>query len=316
MHHLRRLLRGIPLLWCMFTLLACGGSVSLNHFTFTLTWHTGFSGFPDVSLSLTPKIPPLALDKRPSSYVKIGIRAGSFSFSTDDPAYKCLESSAIVATEIYAPVSNIVSGNGPGSDINLLSTVSDFLVAYHDCGLPSTSQGALVSLPGGLSDPGEKIYFEITGQRLVSTNASGQQLTPFWSTPHNPTTPTQPSITPTTPVAPVVKFQASLTPNYADCVQAPGSSKLILDNRGSSVDVSWQISFEEQNVSKSGPWGIASPASNTVPAGQIAEVLITPSADLCQASTQQTYHLDVNYTVNGVSQSARVVSYTVAGTSG
>ena len=111
MHDLRRLLRGIPLLWCVFALLACGSVTgNRNNFTFTLTWHTGFSGFPDVSLSLTPKIPPLALDKRPSSYVKIGIQAGSFSFSTDDPAYKCLESSAIVATEIYAPVSNIVSG--------------------------------------------------------------------------------------------------------------------------------------------------------------------------------------------------------------
>ena len=163
----------------------------------------------NVNLRLTPIIPPKALSWKPSDYVQVDLTVGNFSFSTDDPAYQCLETVATtVLPIIFAPASQVISGR---------EAINDFLIAYHACGqFVQTTHTNLASL-GGIATK-ELIFFQITGQKMVSQAANGQELTPSGLVGGN--TPT-----PTLPPPPTVQI---LSPKDGASYYIPPSSKVSL----------------------------------------------------------------------------------------
>ncbi len=151
---------------CTVTLSFCGSSSN----SYTLTWHPGVSGFPDVTLTLTPVIPPKALSLKPSDYVQVDLNVGGFSFSTNDPAYQCLETIAATTLPIFlAPENEVISG---------FAAINDFLIVYQACGQFVQTSPVNLASRGGIAAK-ELIFFQITGQKMVSRAANGQELTPF-----------------------------------------------------------------------------------------------------------------------------------------
>lgn len=191
--------------------------------TYALTWNPMVSGFPNVNLTLTPIVPPKALSARPSDYVQVNLTVGTFSFSTDDPAYQCLETVATtVLPIILAPQSEAISG---------FAAISDFLVVYQACGqFVQTSHVNLVAL-GGIATK-ELIFFHITGQRMVSRAANGQELAP--SGPIGSTTPT-----PTLPPPPTVQILSPAAGASYYFTDPRSGFPLVLSSRASAGVISY-----------------------------------------------------------------------------
>jgi len=266
-----------------------------------MIWNPAMSGFPNVNLTLTPFIPPKALSWKPSDYARVNLTVGNFSISTDDPAYQCLET---VATTVLPIIF------APESEISDIAAINDFLVGYQACGqFLQTSHADLASL-GGIAAK-ELIFFRVTGQKMVSRAANGQEFTP--SGPVGGITPTP---TPT-PVTPIINFKPSLSASSENCSgfqQALPPFTLSLDNTGSNVDVQWTATFREQSPSGS-PWGSGQP-SGIVAQGQTSNVVITPASDLCnvQENSVHMYHLDISYgEVNQGLTSPLTLTYEVFG---
>ncbi len=307
---MKYLVKFVPLVIVFATVGGCYSSCTPTppNPTYTLIWNTAMSGFPNVNLTLTPIIPPKALSWKPSDYVRVNLTVGNFSFSTDDPAYQCLET---VATTVLPIIF------APESEISDIAAINDFLVGYQACGqFLQTSHADLASL-GGIAAK-ELIFFKITGQKMVSRAANGQEFTPSGPVSGTIPTPTPPPSTPTpTPVTPIINFKASLSPSVEYCT---GSTtvlppfKLSLDNTGSNVDVQWTATFREQSPSGS-PWG-SGQSSGTVTQTDTSDIVITPALDLCNvpANSVDTYHLDISYgEVNQGLTSPLTLTYEVFG---
>lgn len=203
---MKRLVKFVPLVIILVTLGGCYSSCGPIHIgspSYTLTWNPEVSGFSNVNLTLTPIIPPKALSWKPSDYVQVDLTVGNFSFSTDDPAYQCLETVATtVLPIIFAPESEVISG---------FNAINDFLIAYHACGqFVQTSHANLASL-GGIAE-NNLIFFQITGQKMVSQTANGQEYTP--SGPVGGPTPT-PTPTPTVTSVPTLRQTSFSLPKDA-----------------------------------------------------------------------------------------------------
>ena len=230
---MKKLGKFVPLVIILVTLGGCYASCGPVHFgspSYTLTWNPEVSGFPNVDLTLTPIIPPKALSWKPSDYVQVDLTVGNFSFSTDNPDYQCLETVATtVLPIIFAPQREVVSG---------FTAMNDFLIVYHACGqFVQTTHANLASL-GGIAE-NELIFFQITGQKMVSQAGNGQGLTPFGSVGGNTPTPTLPppptvlpsgpgggnTPTPTLPPSPTVQI---LSPTAGVSYYIPPSSKVAL----------------------------------------------------------------------------------------
>jgi hypothetical protein len=145
-------------------------------------------GFPNISIQLTPLIPPKLLSKLPSDYLQVDVTVGTLHFSTSNPVYKCLEAVVpLIFTEEIAY---------PGL----------FIAVYNNCGkiiLPSSASEAMV---GHLSLATQQ-YAMFTFPRnssLCSTSSSGQSqcILPVNPTP-TPVNPTPTPVSPTpTPISP------------------------------------------------------------------------------------------------------------------
>src|SRR5258708_19789888 len=135
-------------------------------------------GFPNISIQLTPLIPPKLLSTLPSDYLQVDVTVGTLHFSTSNPVYKCLEAVVpLIFTEEIAY---------PGL----------FIAVYNNCGkiiLPSSPSEAML---GHLSLATQQ-YAMFTFPRnssLCSTSSSGQSQCIL---PVNPTpTPVNPTPTP------------------------------------------------------------------------------------------------------------------------
>lgn len=231
---MKKLVKFVPLVIILVTLGGCYASCGPIHIgspSYTLTWNPEVSGFPNVNLTLTPIIPPKALSWKPSDYVLVDLTVGNFSFSTDDPAYQCLETVATtVLPIIFAPQSEVISG---------FNAINDFLIAYHACGqFVQTSHANLASL-GGIAE-NNLIFFQITGQKMVSQAANGQGLTPFGSVGGNTPTPI-PTFTPTptlnataTAMAMVSQYDGTWVNDNPKTQDIP---KLIISNVGQTLYV-------------------------------------------------------------------------------
>lgn len=76
----------------MASIAACGPpTANISQHKYTLQGTFSASGFPNVTIQLTPILPPKALSTLPSDWVQVNVTVGDFSFSTDDPAFKCFE---------------------------------------------------------------------------------------------------------------------------------------------------------------------------------------------------------------------------------
>ncbi len=190
----RAVLVGLAGLLLVLVLSGVGGYVVISlgnpcgSCSYTLTWNPVISGFPNVDLTLTPIVPPKPLSLKPTDYAQVPLTVGKFSFSTDDPAYQCLEADAATALPIIlAPENEVISGFG---------AINDFLIVYQACGkFVQTSHANLASL-GGMAAK-QLIFFRITGQKMVSRAADGQEYTPFgpvFGTIPTPTPPTPPML--------------------------------------------------------------------------------------------------------------------------
>ncbi len=139
-----------------------------RHF-YTLTWNPGVAGFPNVDLTLTPVVPPKVLSLKPSDYAQVDLKVGGFSFSTNDPAYQCLQTVAATTLPIIlAPEDEVISG---------FAAINDFLIVYQACGQFVQNSPINLASRGGIAAK-ELIFFQITGQKMVSRAANGQELTP------------------------------------------------------------------------------------------------------------------------------------------
>jgi hypothetical protein len=187
----RSWLRTVILVACIFLVTSCTVTVTQSSCSssnsYTLIWHPGVPGFSDVNLTLTPVIPPKALSLKPSDYVQVNLNVGNFSFSTNDPAYQCLETVAATTLPIiFAPQNEVISG---------FAAINDFLIVYHACGqFVQTSHASVASREGIAAK--ELIFFQITGQKMVSHASNGKELTPFGPAggPISPTVPPAPPV--------------------------------------------------------------------------------------------------------------------------
>lgn len=225
---------------CTVTLSGCSSPSSPN--SYTLIWHPEVSGFPNVNLTLIPVIPPKALSLKPSDYVQVNGTVGNFTFSTNDAAYQCLETVAATTLPIIlAPESQAISG---------FAAINDFLIVYQACGkFVQTSPANLASL-GGIAEK-NLIFFQITGQKMVSQAANGQQLTP--SGPVGVPTPTPtvapppptptvapPPLTPTVQIlSPTAGASYNLIANTCAAAPCPETFSLVLMSQASAGVISY-----------------------------------------------------------------------------
>lgn len=274
MKNLRSWLRTIILLVCILSVTACTVTLSFCEpsNSYTLIWHPGVSGFPDVTLTLTPVIPPKALDAKPSSYVQVDLKVGSnFEFSTNDPKYQCLETiAATVLPILLAPENEVIGG---------FTAVSDFLVVYQACGQFVQRPPAKLASLGGIAGKA-LIFFQATGQKLVST-ANGQELSPL-NLPQSSTvtpsiTPTQITPTPPPPMLTVIptRFNGNKACSYGanngwTCSATLSSSS---NNQG---NLNWSASSSGlPGISFSQPNGTLSPGRS-----QPVEIFV-PAVTIC-----------------------------------
>ncbi len=282
MKNLRSWLRTVTLLACILSVTACTVTLSFcnSSNSYTLTWHPGISGFPDVTLTLTPVIPPKALDAKPSSYVQVDLKVGSnFEFSTNDPKYKCLETvAATVLPILLAPENEVIGG---------FAAVSDFLVVYQACGQFVQHPSAKLASLGGIAGKA-LIFFQATGQKLVST-ANGQELSPL-NLPQSPTV--TPSITPTqitpTPPPPALTVIPTGFNGNKDCSYGANNgwtcSVTLNSSSSNQGDLAW-------SASSSGLPGISFSQSNgTLSPGTSQQIEVFVSAStVCPASASLAF---------------------------
>ncbi len=280
---------------------------------YQLIWTPALPGFPNVALTLEPIIPPQSIDLLPSNFVRATLQVGNqFRFSTDDPAYRCVEGvSGAVLPLLFAPEEEAITG---------FQVIHTFLFAYQSCGsliaerrVPADMFTSLSALHSGSN---EVLMFRITGQRLVSTKSDGETYTPIKDvTPLTPTV--SPTVTPVTPtvsptVTPVVSFSVQPTTTNGLCqststMLAPFT--LLLDNTKSNVAVDWHIDFKGLD-STNHIWAAANPPEGSVLAGSTSQVTITYSDTICKTNSNNTYSLFVSYTYQGASQSPPPITIT------
>jgi hypothetical protein len=288
MKNLRSWLRTVSLVACVLSLTACSLSFArTSSNSYALTWHPGVSGFPDVTLTLTPVIPPKALDLKPSNYVQVDLKVGSnFEFSTDDPKYQCLETVAATTLPIlFAPEGEVISG---------FEAVSNFLVIYQACGqFLQTSPVKLASSVGAAAQ--ELIFFQITGQKMVSQTANGQELSPLNLPAHS----NAPTPTPTIPPPPLPTVQIlSPTADASYTFTHGGSFSLILESVASQgvISYAWTDTLHLVNDSNGEDTLQVTPDYNQVPCD-------TPVSDTISLTVTDSYgqtaKAEVTITIKG-----------------
>ena len=176
----------IFLVFLLVALPACQGScVWGNHSSGSTTnspgytYHlvgtlTGVSGFPGITVTVTPIIPPKALNANLSNYVQVDVQVGAFHFSTNDPVYQCLQG--------VIPLLFVDEIDFPGL----------FIAAYQNCGgiVKLGGQANQASLADLAENPNNDLYAMFTFPRstpLCAASSSGQtrcmQLRPETPTP-------------------------------------------------------------------------------------------------------------------------------------
>lgn len=275
-------LRTVVLVACILSVTACTVTLSFcnSSNSYTLTWHPGVSGFPDVTLTLTPVIPPKALSLKPSDYVQVDLKVDNFSFSTNDPAYQCLETVAATTLPIIlAPENEVISG---------FAAINDFLIVYQACGQFVQTSHANLASRGGIAAK-ELIFFKITGQKMVSRAANGQELSPL-NLPQSPTV--TPSITPTqitpTPPPPTLTVIPTGFNGNKDCSYGANNgwtcSVTLSSSSSNQGDLAW-------SASSSGLPGISFSQSNgTLSPGTSQQIEVFVSAStVCPASASLAF---------------------------
>jgi hypothetical protein len=122
-----------------------------------------------------------------------------------------------------------------------------------------------------------------------------------------------------TPTPLVLNATLSSTLNAWDCnVQGEriGSATLILDNTGSTVDVSWTVTQRETiGVNPPVSWASAQPSQGTVKARQTQTITISPTTSVCSAANPSgtDYHADFGLT-SAAGHASATFTYTIKGT--
>ena len=176
----------LPLLLIVVSLsaLTCTAApppTSIRNYSYSFLGTFNNPGSPNVSIQLTPLIPPKLLSTLPSDYLQVDVTVGTLHFSTNDPIYKCLESVVpLIITEEIAYAGLFIAIYNNCGEIILPSSVSEAMVGH----LPLvTQQFAMFTFPRNSS--------------LCSTSSTGksQCILPVSPTP----TPASPTPTPASP---------------------------------------------------------------------------------------------------------------------
>lgn len=109
-----------------------------------------------------------------------------------------------------------------------------------------------------------------------------------------------------------VKVQQEFTYQCPAFGTIPPPLSFVIDNSGSNVPISWQISLKGLTPSGTAIWATAKPQSDNIAAGGKEAVTITPDSSLCQAFSSNTYYAYLTYTAGGQSPATiTIFTYTV-----
>jgi hypothetical protein len=133
----------------------------------------------------------------------------------------------------------------------------------------------------------------------------------------------RPTPTPTPTPVPRIQFVISPTQFPAQgswqCDSGlPAAQTLTLDNSGSNVAVTWQVTPRE-TLPNGQPWARASQTQGAIAAGQQATITISPNEVVCRYAAAQpsttSYHADVTLTGGASGAGTYSLTYLITGTS-
>jgi len=152
---------------------------------------------------------------------------------------------------------------------------------YHACGqFVQTSHANLASL-GGIAE-NDLIFFEITGQKMVSQAANGQELSPFGPVGGKTPTPT-PTFTPTLPPPPTVRI---LSPTagasykliaHICTIPCPETFSLVLESEASAgvISYAWSDTLGLVSDSNANDTLTLAPTVSQVPCNMVVKDMIS-----------------------------------------
>jgi hypothetical protein len=274
-------------------------------------------------VSVTQRL-PLPVASRPGAPVTASLRAQAVSESFPPYDLEWRTDSAPVPTA--------------GPERQVIGTPADMTPGTHTL---TTARLRLIDLIGQVATADQPVQYTVRPRRRIGRTAaiaaalalvialtlggvavaSGGLRFPIVGAPQVVITPT-PTFTPTPTQTPVIAFRATLSgPAFGDGVWAQecksqgvvlDPTTLTLDNTGSNVPVSWQVSFaNDPNANLAGDqvWSSASDASSGAPAvsgttdpGAATTLTITPDSKLCAwltpTNTQTSYTFTLALTYN------------------
>jgi hypothetical protein len=154
---------------------------------------------------------------------------------------------------------------------------------YRACGkFVQTSHASLASL-GGIAE-NDLIFFQITGQKMVSQAAHGQELSPFGPVGGNTPTPT-PAFTPTLPPPPTVQILSPTTGASYKLIPrvcsfpcpGPETFSLVLESEASAgvISYAWSDTLGLVSDSNANDTLTLAPTASQVPCNMVVKDMIS-----------------------------------------